>query len=73
MIDIDKIYNEDCLEGMKRIPDGSIDCIICDLPYGTTACKWDSVIPFEPLWAQYKRVRKPKAPIILFGSVPEEY
>ena len=68
MIELDTIYNEDCLTGMQRIPDGSVDCIICDLPYGTTACKWDSVIPFEPLWEQYKRVTKPNAAIVLFGS-----
>ena len=49
-IELDKIYNEDCLEGMKRIPDKSIDAIICDLPYGTTQCSWDVIIPFEPLW-----------------------
>ena len=67
---INKIFNEDCLTGMDRIPDKSVDCIICDLPYGTTACKWDSVIPFEPLWKQYKRVRKDNCPIILFGSEP---
>ena len=70
MIELDTIYNEDCLTGMQRIPDGSVDCIICDLPYGTTACKWDSVIPFEPLWEQYKRVTKPNAAIVLFGSEP---
>ena len=69
-MELDTIYNEDCLEGMKRIPDGSVDCIICDLPYGTTACKWDSVIPFEPLWEQYKRVTKPNAAIVLFGAEP---
>ena len=67
---IDKIFNEDCLEGMKRIPDGSVDCIICDLPYGTTACKWDVVIPFEPLWEQYHRVCKPNAAIVLFAGEP---
>lgn len=67
---INKVFNEDCLVGMNRIPDKSIDCIICDLPYGTTDCKWDSVIPFEPLWKQYKRVRKDNCPIILFGSEP---
>ena len=50
MLELDKIYNEDCLEGMKRIPDGSVDCVICDLPYGTTACAWDSIIPFDLLW-----------------------
>ena len=49
-MEINKIFNEDCLSGMSKIPDKSVDCIICDLPYGTTACKWDSVIPFEPLW-----------------------
>ena len=70
MIGLDRIYNEDCLEGMKRIPDGSVDCIICDLPYGTTACKWDSIIPFEPLWAQYKRVIKPTGAIVLFSQQP---
>ena len=70
MIELNKIYNEDCLEGMKRIPDGSVDCVICDLPYGVTDCKWDSVIPFEPLWEQYKRIRKDNAAIILFGSEP---
>ena len=60
----------DCLEGMKRIADGAVDCIISDLPYGTTACPWDSVIPFEPLWEQFKRVTKPNAAIVLFGSEP---
>lgn len=60
----------DCLEIMKRIPDKSIDCIICDLPYGTTACKWDVLIPFDKLWEQYKRIRKDNIPIILFGSEP---
>ena len=49
-MELDRIYNDDCLEGMKAIPSGSIDAVICDLPYGTTACKWDVVIPFEPLW-----------------------
>jgi len=70
MIELDNIYNMDCLEGMREIPDGSIDCIICDLPYGTTCCKWDVVIPFEPLWEQYRRVCKPNAAIVLFGSEP---
>ena len=69
-IELDNIYNMDCLEGMKYIPDGSVDAIICDLPYGTTANKWDSVIPFDKLWEQYKRIRKPHAPILLFGSEP---
>lgn len=70
MIELNKIYNEDCLEGMKRIPDGSVDCIICDLPYGTTASPWDSIIPLKELWEQYRRIAKPNAPIILFGSEP---
>ena len=70
MIELNKIYNEDCLEGMKRIPDKSVDMILCDLPYGTTACKWDTIIPFEPLWEQYKRVIKDNGAIVLFGSEP---
>ena len=60
----------DCLELMKDIPDGSVDMILCDLPYGTTACKWDTVIPFEPLWEQYWRVVKPNAAIVLTASQP---
>ena len=58
----------DCLEAMKNIPDGSVDMILCDLPYGITRCKWDVVIQFEPLWAQYKRITKNNAAIVLFGS-----
>ena len=60
----------DCLERMKEIPDGSVDLILADLPYGTTACKWDTIIPFEPLWEQYKRVCKPNAAIVLTASQP---
>lgn len=60
----------DCLQLMKDIPDGSVDMILCDLPYGTTACKWDTVIPFVPLWEQYKRIVKTNAAIVLFGSEP---
>ena len=60
----------DCLERMKEIPDGSVDLILCDLPYGTTACKWDSVIPFEQLWEQYKRVTKENSAIVLTASQP---
>ena len=52
------IYNEDCLEGMKRIADGSVDMILTDLPYGTTDCAFDKRIPFEPMWEQFKRVTK---------------
>jgi site-specific DNA-methyltransferase (adenine-specific) len=55
---------------MNKIADGSIDAIICDLPYGTTACAWDSVIPFDALWKHYKRVIKPSGAIVLFGSFP---
>ena len=60
----------DCLELMKDIPDKSIDMILCDLPYGTTACKWDNIIPFEPLWEQYNRIIKDNGAIVLFGSQP---
>lgn len=60
----------DCLELMKTIPDGSVDLILTDPPYGTTACKWDSVIPFEPMWAELKRIIKPSGAIVLFGSEP---
>lgn len=60
----------DCLEQMKMLADGSVDMVLCDLPYGTTACKWDSVIPFEPLWAEYRRVIKPNAAIVLTADFP---
>ena len=69
-MEIDNIYNMDCLEGMKQIPDGSIDAVICDLPYGTTDNPWDSVIPMDKLWEQYNRIVKPKGAILLFGSEP---
>jgi site-specific DNA-methyltransferase (adenine-specific) len=60
----------DCLELMRDIPDGSVDMVLCDLPYGTTACSWDSVIPFEPLWEQYWRVCKPNAAVVLTAAQP---
>ena len=60
----------DCLERMKEIPDASIDAIICDPPYGVVSCGWDSVIPFEPMWEQLKRIIKPNGAIVLFGSEP---
>jgi site-specific DNA-methyltransferase (adenine-specific) len=60
----------DCLEVMKTIPNNSIDAIITDPPYGTTACKWDSIIPFEPMWEQLNRIIKPNGAIVLFGSEP---
>ena len=65
-----ELHLGDCLEKMKDIPDKSIDMILCDLPYGTTACKWDSVIPFEPMWEQLTRIIKPNGAIVLFGSEP---
>lgn len=65
-----KLLQGDCLEVMKDIPDKSVDMILCDLPFGTTGCKWDSVIPFDDLWAVYKRIIKDNGAIILFGSEP---
>ena len=65
-----QLIQGDCLELMKDIPDKSIDMILCDLPFGTTACKWDTIIPFEPLWEQYERVIKDNGAIVLFGSQP---
>jgi site-specific DNA-methyltransferase (adenine-specific) len=70
MLKINEIYNGDCLEVMKDIDDKSIDMILCDLPYGTTACKWDTIIPFEPLWEQYKRIIKDNGAIVLTASQP---
>ena len=64
------LLHGDCLEVMKQIPDKSVDMILCDLPYGTTACKWDTIIPFEPLWESYKRIIKDKGAIVLFGAEP---
>ena len=73
MITLDTIYNMDCLEGMKQIPDGTIDAVICDLPYGvlngeSEGGSWDSVIPFDLLWEQYRRITKQAAPIVLFAQ-----
>lgn len=65
-----ELWHGDCLELMKDIPDKSIDMILCDLPYGTTACKWDTVIPFELLWEQYNRIIKDNRAICLFGNEP---
>ena len=69
-MEINKIYNEDCLEGMKKIPDGAIDMVLCDPPFGTTNNYWDKRIPFEPLWEQYKRITKKNAAIVLFSQMP---
>ena len=65
-----ELYHGDCLEVMKDIPDKSVDMILCDLPYGTTVCKWDCVIPFELLWDQYGRIIKDNGAIVLFGIQP---
>jgi site-specific DNA-methyltransferase (adenine-specific) len=67
---INKIIQGDCLEVMKYIPDKSVDMILCDLPYGTTACKWDIIIPFDPLWEQYKRIIKDNGAIVLTAGQP---
>ena len=67
---MNKLYKGDCLEVMKLIPDGSIDAIITDPPYGTTACKWDSIIDFDLMWEQLNRIIKPNGAIVLFGSEP---
>lgn len=65
-----ELWQGNCLELMSNISDKSIDCIITDLPYGTTQCKWDTIIPFEPLWEQYNRVIKDNGAIVLFGTEP---
>ena len=65
-----KVIQGDCLVEMPKIPDKSIDMILCDLPYGTTACSWDTIIPFEPLWKEYKRIIKDNGAIVLTASQP---
>ena len=72
-MELNTIYNEDCMEGMKRIPDGSVDCIICDLPYGVLNkgnrhAQWDCPLPMDRLWEEYRRITKDNAAIILFGQ-----
>src|SRR5699024_8957440 len=69
-MELNRIYNEDCLEGMKRIPDGSVDMILCDLPYGTTRNEWDSIIPLNELWEQYERIIKDDGAIVLTAQTP---
>ena len=64
------LYQGDCLEIMKQIKDKSIDMILCDLPYGTTKCKWDVVIPFDKLWEQYNRIIKDNGAILIYGQEP---
>lgn len=65
-----QIFNEDCLEGMNRIADGSVDCIICDPPFQSTDCAWDKRLPLEEMWAQFNRVTKHNAAIVLFSQLP---
>ena len=72
-MELNRIYNIDCLEGMRDIPDKSIDCVICDLPYevlnkGNKDAQWDRMLPFKPLWEQYRRITKPSAAIVLFAQ-----
>lgn len=69
-MEINKVYYMDCLEGMSLIKDKTVDMILCDLPYGTTDCKWDTVIPFEPLWKQYNRLIKDNGAVVLFSAQP---
>jgi DNA modification methylase len=71
-MELNKIYNTDCLgsEGMRIVPDKSIDMILCDLPYGTTNCSWDSILPFELLWCEYERIIKDNGAIVLFAQPP---
>ena len=69
-MEINTIYHEDCLKGMSRLDDKSVDCIICDLPYSSTSLKWDIVIPFDKLWLHYNRIIKDNGAILLFGQEP---
>ena len=64
------LQHGDCLDLLKSIEDGSVDMVLCDLPYGTTDCKWDTIIPFEPLWEQYKRITKDNGVVVLFSAQP---
>lgn len=65
-----RLHHSDCLVGLSRVETGSVDLVLCDLPYGTTNCAWDSVIPFEPLWEQYRRIVKPAGALVLFAAQP---
>jgi len=65
-----RFYNADCFDAMKELPDGCVDMILCDLPYGTTACKWDTLIPFDKIWNEFHRITKKEAPIVLTASEP---
>ena len=70
MLEINKVHCGDCLDVMSNIPDGSIDMVMADPPYGTTQCKWDSIIPLEPMWNHLNRVIKPNGAIILMAQTP---
>ena len=70
MLETNRIYNTDCLAGMQAIEDKSIDMILCDLPYGVTSCRWDSVLPFDQLWKQYERIIKDNGAIVLTAIQP---
>lgn len=70
MLELNKVHLGDCLELMREIPNQSVDLILCDLPFGTTKCSWDIIIPFEKLWEQYHRIIKPNCAIVLHGSQP---
>lgn len=70
MLDPNEVYHGDCLELMKQLPCASVDMVLCDLPYGTTKCKWDVVLPFGALWEQYRRIIKPAGVVLLFGTEP---
>lgn len=69
-LELNRIYQRDCIEGMRMLPDKSIDMILCDLPYGTTRNKWDSVIPLDEMWAQYERIIKDNGAIVLTAQTP---
>ena len=70
MFELNKIYNAEAIEFMSQLPDNSVDMILCDLPYGTTACKWDNIIPFDKLWEQYERIAKDNTAIVLTAQTP---
>lgn len=69
-MELNRVYNMDCLKGMQELPDNSIDLILCDLPYGVTDCEWDNIIPFDLLWEQYNRIAKERAAVVLFSIQP---
>jgi len=70
MLKLNQIYNIDCIDGMKQIDDNSIDMILCDLPYGITQCKWDSIIPLDKLWMEYNRITKDCSVVVLTSVQP---